>query len=421
MSRIYFTSLLLLISIFSSGNAKSIVDCRVVTGGTTECNPFGSKLMHLKEVHYNTDRKKLIVSKTLPVPQKTKIKVISVEDMIEKYVKVEDPLRFKRVYTQPLNMTVENKSVERQIIRKAIKHIAKKEKKKEIEINKTVKTNTSSIRKVSMEKTEIKKVKEKVYGIYKVVSGDVLGRIASKFGLSIKELLRLNNFDKKQTLKLGQEFKVPFSQKMVDAIVAAEYHIESGDTLLSIAHKFKLESKTLAKFNQIKPSAILRVGKKLRLPLPHILKKIESEKKILLAKKLALEKKQRKKREEAKKRQKIAQKNKKIKFIRGFGKRKLRVTATAYSSHKNQTDDTPFLAAWNNRLRPGMKVIAVSRDMLTRYGMRNGTKVRIGGLKGYYTVRDKMNKRYRKRIDIYMGVDRRRALRWGRRSVAIYW
>jgi 3D (Asp-Asp-Asp) domain-containing protein len=68
-----------------------------------------------------------------------------------------------------------------------------------------------------------------------------------------------------------------------------------------------------------------------------------------------------------------------------------------------------------------MKIIAVSRDMLTRYGLRNGSKVKIGGLPGYYTVRDKMNKRYRKRIDIYMGVNRRKALRWGRRSVVIYY
>ena len=108
-------------------------------------------------------------------------------------------------------------------------------------------------------------------------------------------------------------------------------------------------------------------------------------------------------------------------MIRGFGKHKLRVTATAYSSHKGQTDKTPFLAAWNNRIRPGMKIVAVSRDLITRYGLRNGTKIRIGGLKGYYRVRDKMNKRFRRRIDIYMGVNRRRALRWGRRSVVIYW
>ena len=97
------------------------------------------------------------------------------------------------------------------------------------------------------------------------------------------------------------------------------------------------------------------------------------------------------------------------------------MTATAYSSHRSQTDKTPFLAAWNNRLRPGMKIIAVSRDMLTRYGMKNGTKVRIAGLPGVFRVRDKMNKRYRKRIDIYMGINRRKALRWGRRSVTLYY
>ena len=114
-------------------------------------------------------------------------------------------------------------------------------------------------------------------------------------------------------------------------------------------------------------------------------------------------------------------KKKKSKMVKGFGNRRLRVTATAYSSHHSQTDKTPFLAAWNNRIRPGMKIIAVSRDLLTRYGLRNGSKVKISGLYGQYTVRDKMNKRFKKRIDIYMGINRRRALRWGRRSVVIYW
>jgi len=103
------------------------------------------------------------------------------------------------------------------------------------------------------------------------------------------------------------------------------------------------------------------------------------------------------------------------------GKHKLRVQATAYSSHVGQTDSTPFLAAWNNRLRPGMKAIAVSRDLIKKYGLGNGKKVRIQGLPGHYTVRDKMNKRYTKRIDIYMGTNRRKALRWGRKRVMIYW
>lgn len=102
-------------------------------------------------------------------------------------------------------------------------------------------------------------------------------------------------------------------------------------------------------------------------------------------------------------------------------KNKLRVTATAYTSHVNQTDSTPNIAAWGDRLKPGMKVIAVSRDLLNEYGLKHRQKVRIKGLEGEYVVLDKMNKRWRKKIDIYMGMNIRKAFRWGRRKVEIHW
>ncbi|WP_245923193.1 3D domain-containing protein [Leucothrix arctica] len=97
------------------------------------------------------------------------------------------------------------------------------------------------------------------------------------------------------------------------------------------------------------------------------------------------------------------------------------VEATAYTSHANQTDSTPNIAAWNDRLKPGMKVIAVSRDMLNKYGMKHRTKVRIKGLDGEYLVLDKMNKRWKKKIDIYMGKDLKKAFKWGRKKVEIEW
>jgi 3D (Asp-Asp-Asp) domain-containing protein len=99
----------------------------------------------------------------------------------------------------------------------------------------------------------------------------------------------------------------------------------------------------------------------------------------------------------------------------------LKVTATAYNSLPAQTDSTPDIAAWGDRLRPGMKAIAVSRDLLNQYGLSRGDKVRIKGLEGEYVVLDKMNKRWRKKIDIYMGKDRRAAKHWGRRNVTIEW
>ena len=99
----------------------------------------------------------------------------------------------------------------------------------------------------------------------------------------------------------------------------------------------------------------------------------------------------------------------------------LEVTATAYTSHVGQTDSTPNIAAWGDRLRPGMKVIAVSRDLLTRYKLKRGSLVRIKGLSGQYRVLDKMNRRWRKKIDIYMGKNKKKAFRWGKKKVVIQW
>ncbi len=100
--------------------------------------------------------------------------------------------------------------------------------------------------------------------------------------------------------------------------------------------------------------------------------------------------------------------------------RTLEVTATAYNSLPGQTHGDPTLTAWGDRLEPGMKSIAVSRDLI-ELGLGHGVEVEIGGLPGVYTVRDKMARRWRRKIDIYMGEDVEAARRWGRRQVEIRW
>jgi 3D (Asp-Asp-Asp) domain-containing protein len=47
--------------------------------------------------------------------------------------------------------------------------------------------------------------------------------------------------------------------------------------------------------------------------------------------------------------------------------------------------------------------------------------VKIEGLPGTYVVLDKMNKRWEKKIDIYMGNDKEAAIQWGKRKVTITW
>jgi 3D (Asp-Asp-Asp) domain-containing protein len=99
----------------------------------------------------------------------------------------------------------------------------------------------------------------------------------------------------------------------------------------------------------------------------------------------------------------------------------LEVTATAYNSVEVQTKKgDPATAAWGDKLEPGVKAIAVSRDLL-KQGLDHNTPVKIKGLPGTYRVLDKMHSRWNNRIDIYMGEDIDLAKEWGRQTVEISW
>jgi len=71
------------------------------------------------------------------------------------------------------------------------------------------------------------------------------------------------------------------------------------------------------------------------------------------------------------------------------------VPATAYTSDPYETDDTPFITASNSHVRHGI----IAANFLTF-----GTQVRIPEIYGneIFVVEDRMNKRYDKRIDIWM-------------------
>jgi 3D (Asp-Asp-Asp) domain-containing protein len=97
---------------------------------------------------------------------------------------------------------------------------------------------------------------------------------------------------------------------------------------------------------------------------------------------------------------------------------RLEVTATAYNSLAHQTDSNPNITAFGDRLKPGMRSIAVSRDLLD-LGLIHNTKVKLEGFDSLFVVKDKMNKRWKKRIDIYMGNNEEKARQWGRRKINI--
>ena len=84
------------------------------------------------------------------------------------------------------------------------------------------------------------------------------------------------------------------------------------------------------------------------------------------------------------------------------------VTVTTYTPSVEECDSTPLITASgfkiSERNPKRHRIVAVSRDLKRKY--KFGTKIRIKGAGKYdgtYTVRDVMNKRFRKRIDILVG------------------
>jgi len=90
-------------------------------------------------------------------------------------------------------------------------------------------------------------------------------------------------------------------------------------------------------------------------------------------------------------------------------------TITAYNSDPRQTDDTPCITANNfNVCEHGIE------DTVAANFLKFNTKIRIPDLFGdrIFIVRDRMNKRYPDRLDIWM-LDQDEAWKFGRRTARI--
>lgn len=98
---------------------------------------------------------------------------------------------------------------------------------------------------------------------HKVLYGETLYRIASKYRLSVSELQQLNGLQDPADIKAGQVL-----QLRATATVPEQYLVQDGDTLFSIAYKFGLTLQQLALWNQLPADAVLSSGQQIRLKEP---------------------------------------------------------------------------------------------------------------------------------------------------------
>ena len=96
--------------------------------------------------------------------------------------------------------------------------------------------------------------------VYTVSSGDNLYKIATKYNLTVDDLVNYNDLAT-TNLSIGQQLLIPV-QKTDET---QTYIVKSGDTLYSIASKYGISVNTLKNYNNLTTN-VLSIGQKLNIP-----------------------------------------------------------------------------------------------------------------------------------------------------------
>lgn len=111
-------------------------------------------------------------------------------------------------------------------------------------------------------------VKEKPKGdrsVYVVQPGDTLALIASRHGLNWRDVADWNQIDPNKALFKGSSIYLYGAKNLAPAAKPTSYTVQSGDTLTAVATRFGLTPKQLADMNDLKPTSNLLRGTHLAL------------------------------------------------------------------------------------------------------------------------------------------------------------
>ncbi len=103
---------------------------------------------------------------------------------------------------------------------------------------------------------------------YKVKSGDSLGSIAGRYKTKVASLRRLNQL-KSDQLQTGQILLVPAGKNTSATVARSQpqsYQVKAGDSLWTIAQKIRVDSEELRVYNKLAANAHLKPGQSLRVP-----------------------------------------------------------------------------------------------------------------------------------------------------------
>ncbi len=110
--------------------------------------------------------------------------------------------------------------------------------------------------------------------VHRVRSGDTLGRIARRYGVSERQLAEHNGITNRRIVKVGQKLSIPGGTAAAasdgdgDSTRGNVYTVRRGDTLDSIARRHGTTPKSIAALNGLRSANRIKAGQRLVLPAP---------------------------------------------------------------------------------------------------------------------------------------------------------
>ncbi|HEX5054914.1 MAG TPA: LysM peptidoglycan-binding domain-containing protein [Gammaproteobacteria bacterium] len=103
--------------------------------------------------------------------------------------------------------------------------------------------------------------------LYTVQRGDSLSQIADRFGVSLTDLMAVNNMSNRHFIRVGQQLHLPrtAAAPAVPALVNGRYRVRQGDSLSAIAERFGVSEEKLLAINALPDRNAINKGQWLRI------------------------------------------------------------------------------------------------------------------------------------------------------------
>lgn len=99
---------------------------------------------------------------------------------------------------------------------------------------------------------------------YVVKRGNTLSEIANRYGITVNEIVELNNIRNPNLIYVGQRLRIPLD-KSINQMQVVYYRVKRGDRLWRIAKMYRTTVSNIAKLNGITIPNLIYVGEVLRI------------------------------------------------------------------------------------------------------------------------------------------------------------